>query len=1009
MAKSGRDSAKTTKEQRDKGPANPVKATAARSWRRKKREESLELERVSKEEGRRKFQAQLLGPAAVAANAAAEAAGRGTEPKSPASGEDDLSASEELATMPSRIKVPPNQDEAKADAGGEEATGGDYGSNRDESPSPLDEDEGGDGGRAAAFPSRCDGGSVEFAGGPTSPAAAVGPHAAPAEGAAGSKSAAVDNEGLEYEKNDVAMGNDDDDGKGGPDKAGRGSAQPVADGYDGINPALREAIPFLDPRIATLPASPTPSLVQNPVDLTGGDNEEEEGVEGLPPEPASGIGDGDAVNSPQKKKLRQSKKEKKEKKKKRKEGEKKRLGEKRDRDSSPLRAADADGKGVAPSPSALRIGRFGAQNKEASNEDKGKSRDNNKKGDKVKEKRVSIVAEDYNHVHKRVLVEGKVKMRSPPDEENRLADEFVKVLIGIVNNAKTVDSSFVLVSKVSGKYPWIAQANQINFNHAILGRHVTTASNVEFKRQKPWGNMKSKDDDGLVNPSVFFTMAWGCDVLPKEIINGIKTEFQKLGGEFLRVKKLDAFNVECAARVFGTHLSNSWGTMEYELKAILTEGRNREEKEDPHWEFATAPIPDFQLRLQVPRIPGLNSTMFENWPERLKAARKVPHVECDVEKVDQFRSLVGMAKKHGVVKKFWGAGVHLSSYDGGATVSGLQRNALVKFSGKHVEIQESYEQDALIGIIHLDKPVPIRNSDGDVVAHASLRHILYIRYKIGKGIELFWEIHQMGLMADVDVVRPRDNEARHIITQMNKNMAAFLVNDLTTGDEAMCGTFVNELVRACIDRTLVEEVPRCRWDASKRELWTPRDAALEAAKKREEAEWYVNIEGLNIGGRDKAKRKGGQANRDNLLRFNDASSFVTLNVKEGDGAGGKGYGGDEGMPVLSLGKARAVTKPGQDNKGKDDGGEEDGVSALTGTSGVSSSRKEVQRLQRELAAAKAHIASLSEPRSTASREESGSSSEDSSSESSSSSSESSSSAPPSSGGAADGPVADPAG
>ena len=114
--------------------------------------------------------------------------------------------------------------------------------------------------------------------------------------------------------------------------------------------------------------------------------------------------------------------------------------------------------------------------------------------------------------------------------------------------------------------------------------------------------------------------------------------------------------------------------------------------------------------------------------------------------------------------------------------------------------------------------------------------------------------------------------------------------------------------------------------------------------------------------------------RDNLLSFNDASSFATLNVVEGEDAGGKGYGGDAGMPILSLGKARAADKTTGQEGNKEDDGEESGVSALTGTSGVSSSRKEVQRLQRELEAAKAHIANLSEPRSTASREESGSSS-----------------------------------
>ena len=111
------------------------------------------------------------------------------------------------------------------------------------------------------------------------------------------------------------------------------------------------------------------------------------------------------------------------------------------------------------------------------------------------------------------------------------------------------------------------------------------------------------------------------------------------------------------------------------------------------------------------------------------------------------------------------------------------------------------------------------------------------------------------------------------------------------------------------------------------------------------------------------------------------------------------------MPILSLGKAREVDKAtGQEGNKKDDG-EEDGVSALTGISGVSSSRKEVQRLQQELAAAKAHIASLSEPRSTAKCDESGSSSSDSLSQSSSDSG-TGSSALSSSGGTADGLGAD---
>ena len=114
----------------------------------------------------------------------------------------------------------------------------------------------------------------------------------------------------------------------------------------------------------------------------------------------------------------------------------------------------------------------------------------------------------------------------------------------------------------------------------------------------------------------------------------------------------------------------------------------------------------------------------------------------------------------------------------------------------------------------------------------------------------------MGLMADVDVICPKDEEARFIVDQMNKNLAAYLWHDLTSGPQAMAETFVEELIKECIDRTLVDEVPQCKWDAEKKELKTPRDEALEAAKKQEEAEWYVNIGALDIGGKDKSKKKG---------------------------------------------------------------------------------------------------------------------------------------------------------
>ena len=48
--------------------------------------------------------------------------------------------------------------------------------------------------------------------------------------------------------------------------------------------------------------------------------------------------------------------------------------------------------------------------------------------------------------------------------------------------------------------------------------------------------------------------------------------------------------------------------------------------------------------------------------------------------------------------------------------------------------------DALVGVTDLDTPIPIRNAEGETVACAFLRYLFYTHYKIGNGINLFWEV-----------------------------------------------------------------------------------------------------------------------------------------------------------------------------------------------------------------------------------------------------------------------------
>ena len=242
------------------------------------------------------------------------------------------------------------------------------------------------------------------------------------------------------------------------------------------------------------------------------------------------------------------KKERKDKKKKDKEQNRK---DKRSRETSPTKTMEGSSAAPVASPSVLKTPKYSAPATSTKTP--------------AKAKEVKITSDDYVHEHKRIFIDAKITLRSPMEEEDRLADEFVDAIKSIITNARLVDPNVVLDCKSAGKYPFVSKASQVPSNHSELDRYVTTGAKTEFKRSKPWQNGRGSDDDGKVNPSVFFTMCWRCDLLPSKIIQGIKAEFQKLGGDFMREKDLALFDPKCFARLFKTHNSNSPDAINYEL------------------------------------------------------------------------------------------------------------------------------------------------------------------------------------------------------------------------------------------------------------------------------------------------------------------------------------------------------------------------------------------------------------------------------------------------------------
>ena len=76
MTKQGRGTPGNPKEKQRKAGVDAVRSAAARTWRARQKEEEEERQRIAREKGRQKLQAQLLGTAAIAATAGKQAVAR---------------------------------------------------------------------------------------------------------------------------------------------------------------------------------------------------------------------------------------------------------------------------------------------------------------------------------------------------------------------------------------------------------------------------------------------------------------------------------------------------------------------------------------------------------------------------------------------------------------------------------------------------------------------------------------------------------------------------------------------------------------------------------------------------------------------------------------------------------------------------------------------------------------------------------------------------------------------
>ena len=124
-------------------------------------------------------------------------------------------------------------------------------------------------------------------------------------------------------------------------------------------------------------------------------------------------------------------------------------------------------------------------------------------------------------------------------------------------------------------------------------------------------------------------------------------------------------------------------------------------------------------RILMPKVPGQDAFMYDNWHWRDSNKRKAIHIECAEEEVNYLQTLVKIAKRRNLITAMWGKQVKLSNVvktkkKGKRRMGGKDQETSAQeldkarsYAVRHTSYNTSMTTTGIIGIYNLDKEVEV--------------------------------------------------------------------------------------------------------------------------------------------------------------------------------------------------------------------------------------------------------------------------------------------------------------
>ena len=499
-----------------------------------------------------------------------------------------------------------------------------------------------------------------------------------------------------------------------------------------------------------------------------------------------------------------------------------------------------------------------------------------KESNRYTTKSFSITKTVHKYDHPRTYVEAAITLTKEDKPK-----EFITAIKSLLANGKILDPHFALAPlkrDTTTNIPKLITAEDdvpVNFTH--LGQYAYTSGNRIFEKKKDWkGENSSKKaghrdnaakEDTYRDPIVYFTIAIATDIQPRNLINGIRTEWEANGGGKLQVKDLQSQESKVVLALYYVFTGTPYSIILKTINSILRDATSIREHErmtqEDDEDYSPPAIPGISIRAQVPRLKGFDTSSLDKLPYHVKENRKVLHIETDPEDEAYLKELIQFAKERNVLALFLGKRARLSEVmDKNSTPGEIKR--MVKCAMGHANYQGSMTGETIFGIDMIDGEVAPTAGGGKV----SLRMVLFSYVKMEDKFSVFAELHQTEELGPVLAIIPACSEAKRLVQMMNKQVAAFLFYFLTT---------IAALPRKFVTETLVAEIADCEWDPETQTITTPHEKKENNdLEEMENATWWNKAFDLKEIGKKPAKRAANKKPEELFDLDADALSFATV-------------------------------------------------------------------------------------------------------------------------------------